>query len=133
MIKQALIILGLLTVTASATTIITINKKTQTIHVSSPYGNLDAPVSTAGKGHITPVGTFRPYTLERMHYSRKYNNSPMPYSVFFKGGYALHGTNAISRLGKPASHGCVRLHPKTAKMIFEIVRKDFKDTTIIIK
>jgi lipoprotein-anchoring transpeptidase ErfK/SrfK len=58
-----------------------------------------------------------------MHYSRKYDNSPMPYSVFFKGGYAIHGTGSIRALGKPASHGCVRLHPSNAARFFSLVRE----------
>jgi hypothetical protein len=91
-------------------------------------------VSTARRGYWTPTGVYRPYSLERMHYSRKYHNSPMPWSVFFKGGYAIHGTNSISRLGAPASHGCVRLHPSSAKKVFYLIRKFGKyNTRIIIK
>jgi hypothetical protein len=91
-------------------------------------------VSTARRGYWTPNGVFRPYSLERMHYSRKYHNSPMPWSVFFKGGYAIHGTYSISRLGSPASHGCVRVHPRHAKKIYYLIRKFGKhNTKIIIK
>src|SRR5688500_13830280 len=64
-------------------------------------------VSTARPGYRTPVGTFRPYLLKRMHYSSKYENSPMPHSVFFLGGYAVHGTGYIKSLGRPVSHGCI--------------------------
>lgn len=81
------------------------------------------PVSTARRGYSTPVGTFRPQRLERMWYSRKYDMSPMPHSIFFLGGYAIHGTNAISRLGSPASHGCVRLHPSNAATLYSLVRQ----------
>jgi len=80
------------------------------------------PVSTARRGYRTPVGSWRPTVLRRMHYSRKYNNSPMPHSVFFLGGYAIHGTGAIRRLGRPASHGCVRLHPKNARRLFRLIK-----------
>jgi len=80
------------------------------------------PVSTARSGYRTPTGTFRPQRLERMWYSRKYHMSPMPHSIFFLGGYAIHGTDAISRLGRPASHGCVRLHPSNAATLFSLVR-----------
>ena len=81
------------------------------------------PVSTARRGYRTPVGTFRPVRLERTWYSTIYDNAPMPYSIFFLGGYAIHGTNATSRLGSPASHGCVRLATRNAATLFSLVRK----------
>jgi len=80
------------------------------------------PVSTARPGYRTPVGVFRPIRLERIWYSSIYDNSPMPYSIFFRGGYAIHGTMEVRRLGRPASHGCVRLHPDNARRLFELVR-----------
>lgn len=89
-------------------------------------------VSTARRGYWTPTGVYRPYTLHRMHYSRKYHHSPMPWSVFFKGGYAIHGTNAIRRLGRPASHGCVRVHPRNAKILYQLIRRYGKQNTRII-
>ena len=58
-----------------------------------------------------------------MHYSRKYDNSPMPNSIFFLGGYAIHGTGYIKSLGRPASHGCIRLHPQNAAKLFSLVKK----------
>ena len=81
------------------------------------------PVSTARRGYRTPVGTFRPYWLNKNHRSSIYNGAPMPYSVFFRGGYAIHGTNEVSRLGRPVSHGCVRLHPSSAAVLFNLVRQ----------
>src|SRR5215208_49783 len=89
-------------------------------------------VSTAGKGYHTPVGSFRPYLLKRMHYSSKYENSPMPYSVFFLGGYAVHGTGYLKSLGRPVSHGCVRLHPRHAAALYSLVRKYGMGSTRII-
>ena len=89
------------------------------------------PVSTARKGYRTPTGSFRPTVLKRMWYSRKYDNSPMPYSIFFHGGYAIHGTNYIKRLGRPASHGCVRLHPANAQELFELVQSFGRGATRI--
>ncbi|MCP4933337.1 MAG: L,D-transpeptidase [bacterium] len=80
------------------------------------------PVSTARRGYRTPVGAWRPTVLRRMHYSKKYYNSPMPHSVFFLGGYAIHGTGAIKRLGRPASHGCIRLHPRNARRLFGLIK-----------
>jgi lipoprotein-anchoring transpeptidase ErfK/SrfK len=80
------------------------------------------PVSTARRGYRTPPGTYRVQRMERMWYSRKYNMSPMPYSLFFRGGYAIHGTGHIRQLGRPASHGCVRLAPGNARTLFALVR-----------
>ncbi|MEA3491026.1 MAG: L,D-transpeptidase [Campylobacterota bacterium] len=89
-------------------------------------------VSTAKGGHITPVGRFKPKTLKRMHYSSRYHKSQMPYSIFFKGNYAIHGTKVIKHLGRKASHGCVRLHPGNAKKLYQLVRKYGKKSTEII-
>jgi lipoprotein-anchoring transpeptidase ErfK/SrfK len=89
------------------------------------------PVSTVKRGYVTPVGVYQPQYLERMHYSRRYHNSPMPHSIFFKGNFAIHGTNSISRLGRRASHGCVRLHPKHARKLYALVRKFGKKNTMI--
>lgn len=80
-------------------------------------------VSTARRGYRTPTGTFRPKRLERKWYSTIYDNAPMPYSIFFLGGYAIHGTNATGRLGRPASHGCVRLATGNAAKLFALVQK----------
>ena len=116
--------LSLLEAAARAKVIAHIDLSTQRMTVTvngRHYGTW--PVSTARRGYRTPRGTFRPKFLKRMHYSRKYYNSPMPWSVFFLGGYAIHGTNAISRLGRPASHGCIRLHPASAREFFRLVRE----------
>jgi len=79
-------------------------------------------VSTARKGYVTPRGTYRPTRMHRMWHSRKYDMSPMPYSIFFKGGYAIHGTNYVKSLGRPASHGCVRLNTANAAKLYSLVR-----------
>jgi len=89
-------------------------------------------VSTARKGYHTPMGSFRPYLLKRMHYSSKYENSPMPYSVFFRGGYAIHGTAYLRSLGRPVSHGCVRLHPRNAADLYRLVRMHGMGSTRIV-
>lgn len=78
-------------------------------------------VSTGDRAHVTPMGAFKPTRLHEMWYSKKYDNAPMPHSVFFSGGYAVHATYAISRLGRPASHGCVRLHPTAAADFYRLV------------
>lgn len=85
-------------------------------------GHLHAqwPVSTARKGKVTPKGTFYPYWLSRHHRSSLYNNAPMPFSVFYSGNYAIHGTYETARLGSRASSGCVRLHTDNARFVFSI-------------
>ena len=89
-------------------------------------------VSTARRGYRTPRGSFRPVRMHKMWYSRKYDNSPMPYSIFFHGGYAIHGTNAVKSLGSPASHGCIRLHPSNAKTLYNLVQAHGSANTRII-
>ena len=90
-------------------------------------------VSTARRGYVTPRGTYRPQRTERMWYSRKYHMSPMPYSVFFRGGYAIHGTGAVKHLGRPASHGCVRLRTRNAATFYSMVREvGFRNTRIVV-
>lgn len=91
------------------------------------------PVSTAGRGYHTPVGSFRPTRLHPMWYSKKYDNSPMPHSIFFRGGYAIHGTYSVRSLGRQVSHGCVRLHPDNARTLYDLVLAyGSGDTSIVI-
>ena len=108
---------------SQAAVLVEIEKSTQTMYVTvNGVTRHQWPVST-GRGRFgTPVGTFRPQRLERRWFSRRYYNAPMPYSVFFHKGYAIHGTSEIHRLGGPASHGCVRLHPRNAATLFSLVR-----------
>ncbi len=80
------------------------------------------PVSTARNGYSTPSGVYRPTGFDRYHRSSKYNNSPMPHSIFFRGGYAIHGSYEVRHLGRPASHGCIRLHPEHASELYYLVR-----------
>jgi lipoprotein-anchoring transpeptidase ErfK/SrfK len=70
--------------------------------------------------------------MHKMWYSRKYDMTPMPYSVFFRGGYAIHGTNYVKRLGRPASHGCVRLATGNAKRFYDLVRAHGAGNTRIV-
>jgi hypothetical protein len=109
---------------AHATARIHIDLGSQTLHVDSSSGSYTWPVSTARAGYSTPRGSFAPTGLQRMHYSKKYHNSPMPYSIFFRGGYAIHGTNAVGALGRPASHGCVRLSPGHAAQLYHMVQSE---------
>jgi lipoprotein-anchoring transpeptidase ErfK/SrfK len=113
--------------------LIDISRQTMSVSVNGGhYANWR--VSTGRRGYWTPRGTFRPYLLKRMHYSSKYENSPMPFSIFFKGGYAIHGTGYIRSLGRPASHGCIRLAPGNAARLYSLVRQHGKaGTRIVIK
>lgn len=67
-----------------------------------------------------------------MHYSSKYENSPMPHSIFFLGGYAVHGTYAIRSLGRPVSHGCVRLAPANAATLYSLVATNRSNSRIVV-
>ncbi|MGH6682572.1 MAG: L,D-transpeptidase, partial [Pseudolabrys sp.] len=82
------------------------------------------PVSTGRRGHATPAGSFHPIRLERHWYSHEYGMTPMPWAVFFHRGYAVHGTMEAYNLGHAASHGCVRLRPDNASILFSLVRHE---------
>ena len=118
----------------AASLVASIDVSSQTMTVSQ-YGQVlyRWNVSTARSGYFTPRGTYRPQRTARMWYSKKYHMSPMPYSVFFHGGYAIHGTNAVRQLGRPASHGCVRLHTANAAAFYSMVREvGFGNTRIVV-
>lgn len=80
------------------------------------------PVSTARRGYVTPNGSFRVGLMAPMWRSHKYHGSPMPHAMFFRGGYAIHGTYATGALGRRASHGCIRLAPGNAAALFHLAR-----------
>lgn len=88
-------------------------------------------VSTARPGYRTPTGTFKPMALFRYHASTIYSGSPMPYSIFFLRGYAIHGSYETKYLGRPASHGCVRLHPSNAAALYSLVKTYGPSNTVI--
>lgn len=133
LITSAILMLCLGTLAAKADIVAKIDLSSQRMNV---YVNGAAkytwPVSTARRGYRTPVGTYRPQSLQRMHYSKKYHNSPMPHSIFFRGGYAIHGTGAVKSLGRPASHGCVRLHPDNAATLYSLVQNHGPRNTRIV-
>jgi hypothetical protein len=90
------------------------------------------PVSTGGEGYDTPSGTFKPFRMEIDHYSEEWDNAPMPYSIFFtQEGHAIHGTNHSS-LGRPASHGCVRLSVKNAATLWGLVKREKMANTHVV-
>ncbi|MFN3847751.1 MAG: L,D-transpeptidase, partial [Paracoccaceae bacterium] len=89
-------------------------------------------VSTARRGKVTPVGTWKAKWLSRNHKSSIYDNAPMPYSIFYNGNYAVHGTTSVKKLGQPASAGCVRLHPDNAAILFAMAKKEGLDNVMIV-
>jgi L,D-transpeptidase catalytic domain len=116
---------------AQASVLIQINLSTQTMHVSGNGGSYSWPISTARSGYRTPRGVFHAQGLQLMHYSQKYHMSPMPHSIFFAGGYAIHGTYETRSLGRPASHGCVRLSTAHAAILYQMVRAEGARISII--
>jgi lipoprotein-anchoring transpeptidase ErfK/SrfK len=117
---------------AQASVVVHIDKSSQRMSVSvdgSP--RYTWPVSTGRRGYGTPSGTFQPQMMARRWYSKRYYNSPMPYSIFFYYGFAIHGTNDLGRLGGPASHGCVRLHPSHAATLYALVERNGRGNTRI--
>ncbi|MGH7880621.1 MAG: L,D-transpeptidase, partial [Candidatus Binataceae bacterium] len=118
---------------AEAGVVITVDKTAQHLSVAvDGVPRYEWPVSTARIGYRTPNGTYRPERLERQWFSRRYDWSPMPHSIFFSGGYAIHGSYEISRLGRRASHGCIRLHPANAAVLYALVQRHTNDTRIVI-
>ena len=119
---------------ASAATItanMSISTQTMTVmHRGTVIGRW--PVSTARRGKVTPTGSWSAKWLSRYHKSSRYNNAPMPYSIFYNGNYAVHGTYQTKKLGRPASSGCVRLAPAHAKQLFALVKAEGLENTRII-
>jgi L,D-transpeptidase catalytic domain len=89
------------------------------------------PVSTGRDRYSTPSGVYAPERLERSWFSKAYYNSPMPHAIFFHNGYAIHGSYDIAKLGGPASHGCVRLHPRDAALLYGLVEQEGPGNTAI--
>jgi hypothetical protein len=120
--------LGLLCVLqgrALAVVTVDVDLGAQVMHVHSSSGADYAwPISSGRAGHLTPRGVFRPRAMYTMVHSAKYNNAPMPHAIFFYGQYAIHGTNAVGALGSPASHGCIRLSPQHAALLFGLVQSE---------
>jgi hypothetical protein len=127
-------VLPCLSAPAKAELVVTISKSQQRLAVVVDGAETYRwPVSTGRRGFETPAGSFHPIRLERHWYSRQYDNSPMPWSMFFHRGYAMHGTVEVYNLGNAASHGCVRLRPDNAQILYSLVRKrGFNNTRIVV-
>ena len=117
------------------TVLISIDKASQTMTVLlDGVQQYEWPVSTGLRGYTTPSGTYTARSMNKIWYSRQWDNAPMPHAVFFtKDGHAIHGTLEVKRLGKPASHGCVRLSPENAATLFALVEKTgLKNTQVVL-
>jgi len=116
--------------------VITINKGSQKMTVKLD-GDTEYrwPVSTGAKGYDTPSGNFRPFRMEKEHFSKEWDDAPMPHSIFFTArGHAVHGSYYVKSLGRRASHGCVRLHPDNAAKLFAMVGKvGMSNTRVIVR
>ncbi|MGD9921551.1 MAG: L,D-transpeptidase [Pseudorhodoplanes sp.] len=130
-----LLLLGDAAVSAASASVqvrISLSRQSMNVNVDGSHYATWA-ISTGKQGYGTPAGTYRPQSMNRMHYSRRYNMTPMPHSIFFYHGYAIHGTSEVRRLGRPASHGCIRLSPQNARALFGLVgRHGMRNTSITI-
>src|SRR5450631_4407872 len=109
---------------AEARVTIDVDLASQTMRVAADSGETYVwPISSGKAGHLTPTGRYSPQRMYVMVHSLKYDNAPMPHSIFFRGGYAIHGSNAVAMLGRAASHGCIRLAPGNASVLFDLVTR----------
>lgn len=118
---------------AEASVLVRVSRSSQTMNVVVDGAQRYTwKVSTGRPGYGTPGGVYHPQMMAARWFSRKYYNSPMPHSVFFHGGFAIHGSYEIARLGGPASHGCIRLHPSNAAVLFGIIQREGMGATTIV-
>lgn len=112
--------------TARAEILLKIDKSTQQMTVIRDGAVLHTwPVSTGRPGYPTPSGSFKAFRMEKDHYSKEWDDAPMPHSIFFtQNGIAVHGTLETKNLGRPVSHGCVRLSPQNAAALYAMVQAD---------
>jgi len=113
-------------VPARANVMIIIDKSTQKMSVTVDGEERYVwPVSTGRQGYDTPTGEFQPFRMERDHFSREWDDAPMPNSIFFTEiGHAIHGTSEARNLGRPVSHGCVRLSTQNAATLYALVKEE---------
>ena len=136
-LRTAFVIAGALLASigcAGAAMVINVDKNSQRMSVEvDGQPRYEFAVSTGRAGYGTPNGTYHPQRLEREWFSKIYYDSPMPYSIFFSRGFAIHGSYEIRHLGGPASHGCIRLHPSNAAKLFALVKEEgMGNTTIVV-
>jgi lipoprotein-anchoring transpeptidase ErfK/SrfK len=114
--------------------LITIDKAKQKMTVSiDGVQQYEWPVSTGRAGYSTPSGTYTPTSMNEVWYSQEWDNAPMPHSIFFmKDGHAIHGSYEVKTLGKPVSHGCVRISPQNAATLYALVKKNGLENTQVV-
>jgi lipoprotein-anchoring transpeptidase ErfK/SrfK len=119
----------------SSQVLVDVDKSTQQMTVFVDGVELYSwPVSTGMRGYSTPSGTYTASSMNKIWYSKQWDNAPMPHAIFFtKKGHAIHASNETKKLGSPASHGCVRLAPKNAATLFKLVEeKGLKNTQVVL-
>src|SRR5438093_2219136 len=111
---------------AQAKVAITVDKDNQQMTVAvDGVERYRWPVSSGIPSYETPNGSFRAFRMEEDHFSKEFDDAPMPHSIFFtKIGHAIHGTDSVNRLGSPASHGCVRLSRENALKLWDLVKQE---------
>ena len=122
------------TTAITSTVLINIDKASQRMTVSlDGVQQYEWPVSTGLRGYTTPSGNYTARSMNKIWYSKQWDNAPMPHAVFFtRDGHAIHGTLDVKRLGKPASHGCVRLSPENAATLFALVGETGVENTQVV-
>lgn len=123
------------TASARAELLIDVDKSSQRMVVSvDGVPRYTWPVSTGGRGYDTPSGEYTPFRMEKDHFSKEWDDAPMPNSIFFtKVGHAIHGTFETRNLGKPVSHGCVRLSRAHSEVLWALVKKEgMKNTKVVL-
>ncbi len=119
---------------AAAAVVIAVDESTQSMSVTvDGVPTYRWKVSTGRAGYDTPTGTFRPFRMEKDHFSKEWDDAPMPYSIFFTPeGHAIHGSLHTRQLGKAASHGCIRLDPANAAILYDLVTAEGLGNTKVI-
>ncbi len=119
---------------ASASLLITIDKSSQRMTVEQDGLQLFVwPVSTGARGYDTPSGSYKPFRMEKDHFSKEWDDAPMPNSIFFTmEGHAIHGTTHLKAIGTPASHGCVRLAPENAETLWNLIKQEKMANTRVV-
>jgi lipoprotein-anchoring transpeptidase ErfK/SrfK len=119
---------------AGSVVLININKTKQEMTVFlDGIEKYDWPVSTGRAGYSTPSGTYTATSMNKIWYSKQWDNSPMPHSIFFmKDGHAVHGSYEVKNLGKPVSHGCVRISPQNATTLYALVEENGLENTQVV-
>ena len=119
---------------AAHSILINIDKSTQQMTVFlDGVQKYDWPVSTGKRGYSTPSGTFTALSMNEIWYSKEWENAPMPHAIFFmKDGHAIHGSYDVKHLGQPASHGCVRIDPQNATLLYDLVKESGLENTQVV-